>query len=381
MGPDFRRRFGNTVGAFADGAILFPLLAALSLKSGFQSSWLLCSAGATYLMAGFLFRVPMSVQPLKVIVIGAMAVGATSLEVRVGGALLGVVCLFFSVFDTERLAARVPTPLVHGLQLGLGILLITEGMRLSGSGSSIYQYGGAVASFGMTLGLALVLVFLTERYRLSLLGLTATLGLAYGILTTTGNGPVPAAAIPSVRWNIVAFLVLPQIVLTLSNSVLGTVDVTHRYFGRAAERVTPRRLLHSIGWGNLLLASVGGLPFCHGAGGVTAHVKGGATDWRSNSVIGLALITLAFIQYGIGTWLPIHYPSWLLALLLVSMGIFHLGLVRRTWEIVGERPRLVVMAMAAVLTRNMLTVLGAGLLADVMGLRTWPIFRQSKGTA
>src|SRR4051794_35327506 len=113
-----RSRLGDIVGAFADGAILFPLLAALTLKTDLSGSVLLLSAGFAYIVAGILFRVPVSVQPLKAVAIAAIALGATGTEVRVAGALLGAFCLALSFFDVNALAARVPRSLVHGLQLG-----------------------------------------------------------------------------------------------------------------------------------------------------------------------------------------------------------------------------------------------------------------------
>ena len=65
----------NVLGAFADAAILFPLLAVISGLEGF-SAWIpMATAGLIYIAAGFFFRVPMAVQPLKSIVIAGVADG------------------------------------------------------------------------------------------------------------------------------------------------------------------------------------------------------------------------------------------------------------------------------------------------------------------
>ena len=127
------------------------------------------------------------------------------------------------------------------------------------------------------------------------------------------------------RPSVILALVLPQLALTSANSILGTRDVARRYFGERANRVTVRRLLASIGAGNILFSAVGGLPFCHGSGGVTAHVRGGATDWSMNVYAGLSLILLAALASFHG---GVAMPQVMVASLLTVTGVFHLGLAR-----------------------------------------------------
>src|SRR3989304_730120 len=64
-----------------------------------------------------------------------------------------------------------------------------------------------------------------------------------------------------------AVLVLPQLPLTLGNSVVSTAAVAQEYFGERAVRVTPRTLLRDMGLANLAAGLGGGIPLCHGAGG------------------------------------------------------------------------------------------------------------------
>lgn len=363
--------FGDALGAFADGAILFPLVAALSLRSDFRPAILLATAGAAYLAAAALFRVPMAVQPLKAVAVAALASGASALEVRVAGAALGVTCLALVACDTRSvgaldvnaLAARVPRPLIHGVQLALGILLVGQGLAfLTGALPGLFAFLAAVALVAASAGTGF-----------PLMGIVATAGLLVAVLSPWASGHSTAllgaqdarGLARGVRPDVVLALVLPQIALTLANSVLGTVDVAHRYFGKRAARVTPRRLLESIGIGNLAAAAVGGLPFCHGSGGVTAHVRGGASTLGANVVIGSVLLALAAYQEITGASLPLGYPPALLAVLLVATGLFHMALARPSWAIRHERARLLLMAVAALVTRNMLWVLVMGLVPEL----------------
>ncbi len=172
----------------------------------------------------------------------------------------------------------------------------------------------------------------------------------------------PAAAgaeTAAIRPWVIAMLVLPQIALSLTNSVLGTQRTAQAYFGRDADRVTPRRLLGSIGFGNIAVAAVGGMPFCHGSGGVTAHVHGGSRSEWSNVVIASTLAVLALALHFGGGGLP-AYPAALQAILLGVVGLLHMQLARASWQSSETRPVLLAMGGAALLTQNMLIVLVAG---------------------
>lgn len=357
----------NFFGAFADGAVLFPLLAALSLQAGFDSTVLLAGAGAAYLVAAGLFRVPMSVQPLKSIAIAGLALGATSDEVRVSGAALGIACLLLTIFDADKQAQRVPASLIHGLQLALGVLLMLQGLKYGQATSDSFWVGAGLVV--LTSGILL----LTWFSEVPILGIVATAGLAYAVFSGEGDGAKTAvfgSGVPAPdflefpRGSMVAALVFPQLALTLANSVLGTRDVARRYFGERAGRVTVTRLLRSIGLGNLFAALFGALPFCHGSGGVTAHVRGGSSHWISNVIIGLALLVFSGVQFAGGV-VALQYPRPLMACLLFGTGVFHLGLARPTWERADGKIKLLVMGIAAALTQNMLTVLGFGILMEV----------------
>jgi hypothetical protein len=55
----------------------------------------------------------------------------------------------------------------------------------------------------------------------------------------------------------------------------------------------------------------------------------------------------------------------LLGTLLAATGLFHLRLAAPSWQSGHERVRLVAMALVALLTQNLLAVLGVGVLPEV----------------
>ncbi|MCK5893355.1 MAG: hypothetical protein KAG53_02855 [Endozoicomonadaceae bacterium] len=344
----------NTLGAYADGALMFPLLLALSVKDGFSTSILLFSVGMAYIVSGFIFRVPMSVQPLKSVVIAALALGATTLEVHLSGFLVGLLCLSLLFAPVNKLANQIPRRLIHGLQLGLGIILVTQGMKMAGLGES-YEW---IFLFVFFVGSLILLDFYTN---ISLLGL-----LSFGIfIWALLKGSQVTLAAPAntenpIRTSMIVTLILPQLALTLTNSVVGTYDVSRRYFSERAERITVKRLLMSIGLGNVFSSFIGGLPFCHGSGGVTAHVKGGSTHWYSNLIIGGTFLALAMYVTFSQTF-SIAYPPFMAGVLLSTVGIFHFTLAKPSWIIPSCRLQLFAMATVAWLTQNILWTLGIGI--------------------
>lgn len=343
-----QRCAGDLSGAFADGAILFPLLVALAWQTGASATVMLLTTAVAYLVAGWLFRLPIPVQPLKSLAITAIAVGASVTELRIAGVTLGVIFLLIALADVNRLAKLVPAVVVHGIQLGLGVILLLKALTLIGF-DPLMLAGVAAGVLGI-----LALKHATGR---PVLGGVAVASLLWGLWEAA-----PAAAATetaAIRPWVIAMLVLPQIALSLTNAVLGTQRTAQAYFGRDAHRVTPRRLLSSIGFGNIAVAAVGGLPFCHGSGGLTAHVHGGSRSEWSNVVIASTLVALALtLHFGSGG-LP-AYPAALQATLLGVVGLLHMQLARASWQSGETRPILLAMGGAALLTQNMLFVLIAG---------------------
>lgn len=364
----------NFFGAFADGAILFPLLMTLSLQNGMSLFLLLASSGVAYLVAGYIFRIPMSVQPLKSIAIAGLAVGASAFEIRAAAILLGCLLVVSLSFDLDSLSKKVPTRLIHGIQAGLGLLLVTQGLR------TVWPLGhGFVFLVVSVSGLMLALSFKT---RAPVLGVVATLGFLISVafhfekFVAVEWSLIPSSAdLVKFRPFLVLSLVLPQVILTSANSVLATVNVSKRYFGDQASQVTVARLVAMIGFGNIFSGVLGGLPFCHGSGGITAHYKGGARTNAANYIIGGVLLAAAFVVALFGGGHIVFSPL-LLSVLLISVGLLHVSLAAPSWNLgKSEKIQLSLMALAALSTGNMMWVLGAGLLWELFQQRSYNHFR------
>jgi SulP family sulfate permease len=90
-------------------------------------------------------------------------------------------------------------------------------------------------------------------------------------------------------------LVLPQIPMTLGNAVMAYADLSGEYFGEQSKKVTYKAACISMALANFLSSAIGGMPLCHGAGGLAAHFRFGARTVGSNLMIGMIFIALAIL--------------------------------------------------------------------------------------
>ncbi len=157
-------------------------------------------------------------------------------------------------------------------------------------------------------------------------------GLAFASLAwwAATRHPVSAPAVgaaAAVRWGLVLTMVASQLPLTLANSVVATRAAAEHYFGaKGSARVTPANLLASIAATSVLAAALGTLPTCHGSGGLTAHVKGGARRAFSTAAFGGLLVVLGVVAWGAA--LPIGLPRAAVAVLLALTGVHHVALTK-----------------------------------------------------
>jgi MFS superfamily sulfate permease-like transporter len=165
--------------------------------------------------------------------------------------------------------------------------------------------------------------FLIILYGL-LLGLSA-----FGFPQTNLVFTWPAPVMPRVEdfWPALWLLVVPQIPLSLANSVFATADAARQYFGSpGAAAVSPRRLLLTMGLGNVAAATFGGVPVCHGSGGLTAHVRLGARTGGAPIIIGTMFLLLGLLGGNSILSLLGLIPFSAMGVLLAYVGVQHLWL-------------------------------------------------------
>ena len=120
------------------------------------------------------------------------------------------------------------------------------------------------------------------------------------------------------------FLALPQVPLTLGNAVIAITEENNRLFPNRP--VSEGKIATSTGLMNLLSASVGGVPMCHGAGGMAGHVQFGARTGGAVVILGaVLLVTAIFFSGSVGTLLRLFPPSILGVILFLTGAQLALG--------------------------------------------------------
>ena len=77
---------------------------------------------------------------------------------------------------------------------------------------------------------------------------------------------------------------LPQAPLTLGNAIIGTVAENNQYF--PDRKVTAKTISIDHGVMNLISTFMGGIPMCHGAGGMAGHIRFGARTGGALVILG-----------------------------------------------------------------------------------------------
>ena len=366
-----RRGLFELNGSLGDLGTLFPLLTALVVINGLSPTAVFLTAGLTYIASGLYYRLPIPVQPLKVVAAIAIALGLPAVAVTASGLVMGAILLFLAASGlVGRLQAFFPRPIIRGLQLGVGLLLLRTGFGLVLGKSALAPGSSLPLSVALVLALVSVSLLLllagSRHLPASLLVLTLGAGVGSFFAPFPGLGEVgshwPSVGLPSwgTLFTALALLVVPQIPLTLGNAVFATADTARTFFGPGARRVTPRALLLTMAGANIFSGLVGGAPICHGSGGLTAHYKLGARTGIAAVMLGSLLLGLALLGRGA---LPLlaTIPMPVLGAFLLFVGLQHSLLAR---DVRGPQETAIALAIAATgfFTSNLALGMGAGII-------------------
>src|SRR5271157_2040833 len=175
----------DVAGAFGDIGVLFPIAIALITLNHLNPTAVFLAAGLTYVLAGWYFQIPISVQPLKAVAAIALAMGLSPSAIASAGVSMGILLAIIAVTNTAALLARLFTlPIVRGIQLGLGLLLAREGLRLVLGRQSVLALsdGASVTGWEIALGTAILLLVFHKSTRYPAALVLLTVGIALGLL-------------------------------------------------------------------------------------------------------------------------------------------------------------------------------------------------------
>jgi len=295
-------------GAFGDLGTLIPFVVAYVSIVKIDPVGILLLFGAALIVVGLVFKTPFPVQPMK-------AIGAAAVTQTVGGAMLtpatvagaglatGIIWLVLAATGlVKSLGDWVPKTVLRGVILGLGFSFMLKGLRTMAG-----DWPLAAVLLPLTL-LLLARPRIPTMLVLLLVGAGVALArdptLAADLALVEPDFRLPALAWPTLGWNDIwlgtLLLALPQLPLTFGNAVVAIADENNRLF--PDRPVTERQVAFSTGVMNLCASALGGVPMCHGAGGMAGHVRFGARTGGASVMLGALLTVLGlFLSDSVGT--------------------------------------------------------------------------------
>ena len=348
MSKHFQFNRMELAGSFGDLGTLLPLSVGMILINHLNPGAIFFGIGLFYIVSGIYFRVTSPVEPMKVISAYAIAMGISSTQVQAS-------CLWIFIFLIvigstgliDLIRRHISTAVVRGVQLSTGFLLLSQGIRLILGTSSLQLIQGIAEPhlviqhigflpIGILLGsvLGVLTLFLLENKRLPAAVVIIGSGLVIGLILGSHDGwgelklginfPVllPYGLPTATDFSFALLvLVLPQLPMTLGNAVFANNDLSQQYFQQNSARVTNRALCTSMALANLGSFFIGGIPMCHGAGGLASRYRFGARTGGSNLIIGTIFLVIALF-FG-DQLLPVInlLPMSVLGVLLIFAGI------------------------------------------------------------
>ena len=311
-------------GAFGDLGTLIPFVVGYITLNKMDPLGILVAFGLFKIFVGLYFRTPIPVQPMKAI--GGMAIAhagtITPGMIWGSGIFTGIFWLLMGVTGAINWIEKVTTkPVIRGIMLGLGLSFILEGLGMM-KAQPLLAIGGIV----------LTLLLLNNQRLPAMLAL-----LGYGIVFAFIQRPdlikelsqisirvrLPEFAFGRISWKelLSGFILLglPQAPLTLGNAILATVTENNDHFPE--KKVTAKTISIDHGVMNLISASIGGVPMCHGAGGMAGHVRFGARTGGALVILGLIVLLIGLFLSDSVTVLFQVFPRPILGVILFFAGV------------------------------------------------------------
>jgi MFS superfamily sulfate permease-like transporter len=319
-------------GSLGDLGTFLPLLVGMSARNGLDFGAALFFAGLFNIVTGLTFAIPMAVQPMKAIAAVALTEGLTVPQILAAGVTVSVVILALGLTGLiDWLNRVIPKSVVRGLQLALGLSLLMKGLQMVAATGTLAgpdsYLTGAVAT------VVVLALFFSRSIPAALVLFIAGVGLAVwknpAVVRDLGVGlSLPHWTPPAWADFVSSFprAAVPQIPLTTLNSVVAVCALSVDLF--PDRPASPRRVAVSVGLMNLVAAWFGGMPMCHGAGGLAGQHRFGARTNGSILFLGVVKLALAVLFGASLMTLCRAFPASVLGVMLAFSGM-ELALVTR----------------------------------------------------
>ncbi|KAH9119647.1 hypothetical protein LEN26_011536 [Aphanomyces euteiches] len=391
-------------GSLGDLGTFLPLVTALSVTKQIAFGPTLFFAGLFTLTLSTYFEVPIPVQPMKQISAIAITEKSTQTQLVASGLLIGLILFGLSITNAVTLVVKyMPFSLIRGVQLGVGLSLLQSGVKQAyvhqttvslnaTTGFIVVKRSADVLTWWGTdsIVVSIVLILLCFCLMHSKRVPTALLVFLYGVIVAAvryhsekDRLKLPNLVLgpdfshmppwPSANdFNHAFFhLVLPQLPLSLLNSVIALEQLATDLFPKKHVPASSKRICFSLALGDLLFCGFGMLPMCHGAGGLASQYAFGARSNVAMMMLGTfkVFVALLFGSTLAGLLQDGIFPSCVMGVLVMFAGI-NLSIVGLDLETQKNKGDVVVVLVTAAASLAINTGVGF-----VVGAFTYIILR------
>ena len=326
---DYRFNLQELAGATGDYGTLLPLAIGYIVVCGLDPTGFLVMMGIANIITGLYFKIPMPIEPMKALAVFAIASSWQPSLIYASGIGMGLIWLFIGATGLMTWFAKItPKSVVQGIQASLALLLAIEALK--------FIQGGWILTI---ISIIIILILRNNRYApaaIILLIMGIIIMFFQGTLVSIG-GPhltLPHLVNFSINevWKSVIDVGFAQIPLTATNAVIATAYLIKEYF---PEKTIPeKKIALNIGIMNITLPFFGGMPLCHGAGGLAGQYFFGARTGGANIMEGLIYIILGLFFAGSIVVLFKGFPGAIIGAMMIMVSI---GLLKFTKDLKVER--------------------------------------------
>ena len=327
-----RLRFDRNelAGSFGDIGTDLPLIIGIVLAAGLDSASVFIVFGALQILTGIVYGLPMPMQPLKAMAVLIITQKLSGEIVYAAGFAIGMTMLLLtSTGLLQRIAKWIPECVVRGIQFGLGLSLASLALKSYVPAMGLPGY--VMAAIGL---IVMVALWGNRRFPpgLLIIGIGVLYAFVSGLqLSTISEGlsvRIPQLHLPSLAhlWTGFLLLALPQLPLSISNSVIATEKTVSDLFPEQPISIGKIGITYSIV--NLSAPLLGGIPVCHGCGGLAGHYAFGARTGGSVIIYGFFYLALGLFFSGVLQEVLKVFPQPILGVVLLFEALTLLSLLR-----------------------------------------------------
>ena len=257
---------------------------------GLNPAGIFICLGITNIILGIKHNLPLPVQPQKTIGTVALSQNWTRSLVISTGFGTGIVWFILGISKKlNKITSKVPIIIVRGIQLGLGLIL----------GWSALQWMNQNLFLAFLSILIIAISFIYKKIP------SAIVLVALGIFIMIFTGdlsfenlqfqlPQIDFYVPNVYDLLYGMLIagIGQLFLTLTNVMIATIVLARDLFPERGKTLDANTLSFNMGYINLLSPFIGGIPLCHGSGGLASQYAFGARTGGSMILEGTLEIVL-----------------------------------------------------------------------------------------